>query len=97
MERLGGVSYTRAMHGFSDFNALHRLMDIPMEGGIYTWSNTSSTSRIDRFLVFPILADQSLFPPKKGYLEYYQIIFQFYWKGGVNGDGEFLFGLKICG
>ena len=46
------------MHGFSDFIYLHVLMDIPMEGGLYTWSNTSSTSRIDRFLFSPILADQ---------------------------------------
>ena len=46
-KRLGVVSYTRAMHGFSDFISLHGLMDIPMKWDLYTWSNTSSTSRID--------------------------------------------------
>ena len=43
-ERLGAASYSRAMYGFSDFISLHGLMDIPMEGGLYTWSNTSSAS-----------------------------------------------------
>ncbi|KAL4602692.1 hypothetical protein ACB092_10G072500 [Castanea dentata] len=56
-ERLGAASCTRAMYGFSDFISLHELMDIPMDGGLYTWSNTSSTSRIDRFLFSPLLAD----------------------------------------
>ena len=32
-------------------------MDIPLEGGLYTLSNTFSSSRIDRFLVFLLLAD----------------------------------------
>ena len=41
------VSYTRAMYGFSNFISLHGLMDIPMKGGLYTWSNTSSTCRIE--------------------------------------------------
>ena len=56
-ERLGAASYSRAMYGFSDFISLHRLMDIPMKGGLYTWSNTSSASRLDWFLLSPLLAD----------------------------------------
>nr|XP_023874649.1 uncharacterized protein LOC111987174 [Quercus suber] len=32
-------------------------MDIPLEEGLYTWSNTSFASRIDQFLVSPLLAD----------------------------------------
>ncbi|KAL4644003.1 hypothetical protein ACB092_02G132300 [Castanea dentata] len=56
-ERLGAASYTRAMCRFSDFISLHGLMDIPLERGLYTWSNTSSASRIDRFLISPLLVD----------------------------------------
>ena len=60
LERLGVVSYTRTMHGFSDFIPPHGLMDIPMKGGLYTWSNTSSTFRIDQFLFSPLLANHFL-------------------------------------
>ena len=56
-ERLGAATCTRAMYGFYDFISLHGLMDIPMEGGLYTWSYTSSASRLDRFLFSPLLAD----------------------------------------
>ena len=55
--RLGAASCTWAMYGFSDFIFFHGLMDIPMEGGLYTWSNISSTSRLDRLLFSPLLAD----------------------------------------
>ena len=53
-ERLGVASFSWAMYGFSDFVSLHGLMDIHMEGGLYTWSNTSSASRLDRFLFSPL-------------------------------------------
>ena len=37
-----------------------------MEGDLYTWSNTSSTSRIDRFLFSPLLVDHfTLFSQKR--------------------------------
>ena len=45
------------MYYFFDFISLHGLMDIPLEGGLYTRSNTSFTSRIDWFLFFLLLAD----------------------------------------
>ena len=64
-KRLRGVSYTQAMHGFSDFIALNRLMHIPMERGLYTWSNTSSESRTDRFLFSPILVNPYTLPSQK--------------------------------
>jgi len=64
-ERLGAVSYTWDMHGFSMFISLHGLIDIPMEGGLYTWSNTSFASRIDWFLFSPLLVDFPSFFPKK--------------------------------
>ena len=64
-KRLGAASHTRAMYGFSNFISLYGLMDIPMEGGLYTWSNTSSASRLDRFLFSPLLVDHfTLFSQK---------------------------------
>ena len=96
-KRLGDVSYTWAMHGFSNFIALHGLMDIPMERGLYTWSNTSSASRIDRFLVSPIMADQFTLSFQKRLSKELSDHFPILLEGGVNGEGEFLFGLKICG
>ena len=45
------------MHGFFYFVSLHGLMDIHMEGGLYTRPNTSSASRLDRFLFSPLLGD----------------------------------------
>ncbi|KAL4600472.1 hypothetical protein ACB092_11G201200, partial [Castanea dentata] len=56
-ERLGATSYSWAMYGFFDFISLHGLMDIPLVGGLCTWSNSSSASRLDRFLFSPLLAD----------------------------------------
>ena len=52
-QRMGAASFTRAMNGFSDFVSLHGLMDIHMEGSLFTWSNSSSASRLDRFLFSP--------------------------------------------
>jgi endonuclease/exonuclease/phosphatase family metal-dependent hydrolase len=52
-ERLGSTHFTPSMHGFSDFISSCGLRDIPMEGGLYTWSNNRANvamSRIDRFL-----------------------------------------------
>ena len=66
LERLGAANCTWAMYGFFDFISFHGLMDIPMEGGLYTWSNISSASRIDRFLFSPLLADHfTLFSQKR--------------------------------
>jgi exonuclease III len=53
-------SFNYAMHEFSDFISECGLMDIPMEGRLFTWSNnreTSASSRIDRFLFSPDWAD----------------------------------------
>ena len=65
-ERLGAASFSRAMYGFSDFVSLHGLMDIQMEGGLYSWSNSSFASRLDWFLFSPLLANHfSLFTQKR--------------------------------
>ena len=49
-ERLGAENFTQGVYSFSDFISINGLMDIPLEGGSYTWSNSLSGSRIDRFL-----------------------------------------------
>jgi hypothetical protein len=52
-ERSGGAGYRRAASEFADFIGDHGLMDLPLGGGMSTWSNSSSWSRLDRFLVSP--------------------------------------------
>jgi hypothetical protein len=52
-ERLGAAGYSSSMIDFSDFISINGLVDIPMAGGSFTWSNnreTTSMSRLDRFL-----------------------------------------------
>jgi len=41
LERLQAENFTQAMHKFSDFITSHELLDTPLEGGLYTWSNSS--------------------------------------------------------
>ena len=53
-ERLGYSRLTPAMELFSEFIGDLNLIDLPLEGGRYTWSsgsNQPSMSRIDRVLV----------------------------------------------
>jgi hypothetical protein len=38
-EKTGMLSFNYAMHEFSDFISECGLLDIPMEGGLFTWSN----------------------------------------------------------
>ena len=49
-ERLGAENFTQDMYNFSDFISCNGLLDIPLEGGNFSWSNSLSGSRIDRFL-----------------------------------------------
>ena len=52
-ERSGGRRISAAMREFSDFIFERGRMDLPLTGGLCTWSNTWSWSRIDRFLISP--------------------------------------------
>jgi hypothetical protein len=36
-ERVGNTTFTPAMQEFLDFVSYHGLVDIPLEGGNYTW------------------------------------------------------------
>ena len=59
-EKSGVSVFNFAMHDFSEFISEFGLMDLPMEGGRFTWSNTrevSAKSRIDKFLLSPKWAD----------------------------------------
>uniref|UniRef100_A0A2N9IUI4 Reverse transcriptase domain-containing protein n=1 Tax=Fagus sylvatica TaxID=28930 RepID=A0A2N9IUI4_FAGSY len=52
-ERVGYDTFSPAMHDFLDFISVHGLVDLPLSGGNFTWTNNrevSSMSRLDRFL-----------------------------------------------
>ena len=51
---LGADSFSSAMLDFSDFISKHNLIDLLLEGGTFTWTNSravASRSRLDRFLL----------------------------------------------
>ena len=52
-ERLGSNSFTATMQEFSNFISEQGLIDLPLQGGAFTWSNSrevASKARLDRFL-----------------------------------------------
>ena len=52
-EQLGSNSFTIAMQEFSNFISEQGLIDLPLQGGSFTWSNSrevASKARLDRFL-----------------------------------------------
>jgi hypothetical protein len=51
-ERSGAIGFSAAMEEFSEFIFEQRLVDIPLQGGQFTWSNNQVWSKIDRFLLF---------------------------------------------
>ena len=54
-ERSGATRITPNMRDFSDFIFSLGLVDLPLEGGRFTWSTAQSGSRLDRFLFSPVL------------------------------------------
>ena len=69
-KRSGSTSFTATMREFSNFISEQGLIDIPLRGGSFTWSNTrevASKARLDRFLFstdwedkFPSISQQRL-------------------------------------
>ena len=52
-EHLGAAGYSPSMLDFSDFISIHGIVDIPLEGSSFTWSNNrdnASMSQLVRFL-----------------------------------------------
>ena len=52
-ERLGSNCFTIAMREFSNFISEQGLIDLPLQGGTFTWSNSREAAlkaRLDRFL-----------------------------------------------
>jgi exonuclease III len=59
-EKSGMAVLSPAMNDFSDFISELGLLDLPLEGGLFTWSNNRefpAKSRIDRFLISSEWAD----------------------------------------
>jgi hypothetical protein len=52
-ERSGAGGFSAAMEDFSEFIYGQSLVDIPLHGGQFTWSNNRVWSKIDRFLLSP--------------------------------------------
>jgi exonuclease III len=52
-ERSGVGAFSAAMEEFSEFIHGQSLVDIPLQGGQFTWSNNQVWSKIDRFLLSP--------------------------------------------
>ena len=50
-ERVGGKSPVSAMRDFSEYITEEELVDLPLEGDCFTWSNGTALSRLDRFLI----------------------------------------------
>ena len=60
-ERSGSTSFTAAMRDFSHFISEKGLIDIPLQGGDFTWANSrevASKARLDRFLFSADLEDK---------------------------------------
>jgi len=50
-ERSGVGGFSAAMEDFSEFIHGQSLVDIPLQGGQFTWSNNQVWSKIDRFML----------------------------------------------
>ena len=72
-------------------------MDNPLEGGLFTWSNSTSASRIDWFLFSLALVEYFTHFSQKRLPRVLFDHFPILLESGVIKEGEFLFVLRICG
>ncbi|KAL7168962.1 hypothetical protein ACSBR2_034064 [Camellia fascicularis] len=96
-EKAGNARSSGAMRAFCSFIDDLQLVDLPIQGGSFTWSNGRSLSRIDRFLV------------TMGWEEHFSEVVQLrlprpvsdHWPilldSGGSAVGLRYFGLRICG
>lgn len=57
MRNRGGCFVVPAMRDFNDWISLHDLVDLPLQGAGFTWSNKQNEpvmSHLDRFLVYSV-------------------------------------------
>ena len=95
-ERRGETRLTLAMEKFSEFVENLNLVDLPLEGGSYTWSSgfdQLAMSRIDRTLVTSDWEDHFIDVIQRILPVLSQITVQFYWRQG----GKVRSDLKIYG
>uniref|UniRef100_A0A2N9HZL3 Endonuclease/exonuclease/phosphatase domain-containing protein n=1 Tax=Fagus sylvatica TaxID=28930 RepID=A0A2N9HZL3_FAGSY len=59
-ERLGADQFTPAMNDFSEFIFSLGLMDIPLKGGKFTWSNNCTTPAMSRIDHYPTVVQKRL-------------------------------------
>jgi exonuclease III len=57
IERVRAELFTPGMHAFSDFISSFGLMDIPLEGARFTWSNNRNNAAMSRLDIFLYSAD----------------------------------------
>ena len=94
-ERLGSNSFTPAMREFSNFISEQSLIDLPLQGGTFTWSNSREVAlkaRLDRFLISADWEDKfstvSQIRMSRLCLDHFPIVLE---------GGSFQRDLRICG
>ena len=97
LERLEMGSSTCCMNDFSDFISLHVLTDNPLEGGLYTWSNSNSTSRIDWFLFSLVLVEYFTHFSQKRLRRVLSDHFPILLESRSHQRAQIPFRLRICG
>jgi hypothetical protein len=99
-ERLGDTRHSLAMMEFSDFIFEQGLMDIPLVGGQFTWSNNCENqcwSRIDRFLLSPDWEEQFSDVVQRRLPRLLSIIFHCCSIVGFRVGEVGILNLRICG
>ena len=88
------------MLGFSDFISEHNFIDLPLEGGTFTWSNSRAValqSRLDKFLLSSDLEEHFPNIHKKRLHRLLSNHFPVLLEGGNFHKAVALFTSRICG